>query len=149
MSDITPVNALDALNSDLSSVEAGFPTLEAGTYDCIIADMKVIDQKAPKTGKNLEVTLKTAQQARTHGPNPTTKAPGFPLRDIVGLSATEKYDPRQRLAAIKLAVLGNQDGAFGTPEMYIGKPVTVRIKVESSAEYGDQNRVQAYVQRRS
>lgn len=145
--DTSPVSALEMLQADLSNTDTSFPVLEAGVVDCVISDMKIEPQKAPKTGHNLLITLKTAQPTRTHGANPQSKPPGFPLRDIVGLAATEKYDPKQRLAAIKEAVLGDKAGAFGSPELYIGKPVTVRIKVESSPEYGDQNRVQAYVRR--
>lgn len=140
-------NAIDILGQDLSSTDTDFPALEAGTVDCVISDCKVEAQKAPKTGQNLMIKLKTAMPWKTT--TGVMKPPGFPIRDIVGLTPSENYNPKQRLAAIREAVLGDKNGAFGDPAQYIGKPVTVRIKVESSEEFGNQTKVASYVRRTS
>lgn len=142
------MDALSLLNYDLTGVDSAsnFPVLEPGVVDCVISDMKV--EPAKKGGHNLIIQLKTAMPWKTAGKEPTVKAPGFPVRDLVSLVTTEKYNPAPKLKAIKEATLGDGSGTFGQPELYIGKPVTVRIKIESSEEYGDQNRVQAYVKRR-
>lgn len=144
MSDI-PVEINSVLNSDLSSVDSGFPVLEACVIDCTISEMVVKQSKKDPAKANLHIKLTTAMPAKTR--DGVLKAPGFPLNDIVGLNATEKYNPAQRLKQIKEAATGDGSGPFGQPESYIGKTVTVRIKIETSAEYGDQNRIQAYVKR--
>ena len=148
MSDNTlPVEVDSVLNADLTTVDSGFPVLEQCVLDCTIADMQVKPSKKDPNKANLHIKLTTAMPAKTR--DGVLKAPGFPLTDIVGINATEKYNPAQRLKQIKEAATGQSDGPFGSPETYIGKSVTVRIKIESSTEYGDQNRIAAYVKRNS
>lgn len=131
------------LHADLTNVDTSFPTLAAGVVACVIAEMAPGETKE-KHVPVLNIKLTTA------APYPTSdgksiKPAGFPLRDMVSLQPTEKYDPRQRLAQIKEAVFGEKTGSFGDTSAYLGKPVNVRIAVESSEEYGNQNRVKAYV----
>lgn len=130
------------LNADLTSVDTSFPVLEAGVISCVIAEMKEGETKENKKPV-LNIKLTTAQPWKTTRGD--EKPAGFPLNDMVSLSKTDKYDPRQRLAQIKEAVFGDKAGAFGQPAEYIGKPVTVRIKVENDEEYGPRNRVASYV----
>lgn len=146
----TPVSALDVLGSDLSGVDTSFPVLEPGVIDCVVSDMKVEPTKK-NNGHNLIVTLKTSMPWRLRDGTP--RPAGFPLRDNIFLPAGEAAKPetvgmsKQRLAQFREAVTGSKAGAFNPLEQYIGKPVTVRIKIETSTEYGDSNRVQAYVRK--
>lgn len=139
------VDGLAALQQDLTQEDTTFPILEPGVVDCIISDIKPVASKSTAGGANLQITLKTSIPYKDRAG--VIKAPGFPLRDLVSLVATEKYNPKQRLAQIKEAVFGEHTGAFGSPEVYIGKPVTVRIKIESNEQFGDQNRIAAYVKK--
>lgn len=143
------VQSIDSLfNADLGGVETAFPLLEAGSVPCIIAAMTQGETKEKKSPV-LNIKLTTAVPWKTT--KGETKNAGFPLLDMVSLTTTHaedgsvKYSPLQRLAQIKEAVFGDKSGPFGSPAMYVGKPVTVRIKIETNAEFGDRNRVQAYV----
>ena len=134
------------LNSDLSGVDTSFPVLEAGIVTCIIAECSRGETKEKKVPV-LNLKFTTSHQTKTT--TGQVRAAGFTLRDMVSLNPTEKYDPRQRLAQIKEAVFGDKSGAFGDPATYVGKPVTLRLKVENSDEFGSQNRVAAYVKLQS
>jgi hypothetical protein len=130
------------LNADLTNTETAFPTLEAGIVTCIIAAC------AEELTKEKKMPVLTLKLTTTHATKTTTgaeKPAGFPLRDMISLTATEKYDPRQKLAQLKEAAFGDKAGAFGDPATYVGRQVTVRIGIEASEEFGNQNRVKAYV----
>lgn len=134
------------LNSDLSGIDTSYPVLEAGIVTCVIAKCYQGVSKEKKTpGVFFELTTQHATKTTTQ----LTKPAGFLLRDTVWLTPSDTYDPRVRLAQIKEAVFGDKAGSFGDPAGYVGKPVTVRIKVEASAEFGNQNKVQAYVKLQS
>jgi hypothetical protein len=147
------IDALQSIeNYDLTNVDTAFPVLKAGTCDFVIAEMKT-ERSKNNNGSNIHIQLKTAM------PWTTTKDasvnPGFPVRDSVFIpddKSTEKgakamQMSMQKLAQLKLSAFGTQDGKVGPFDSYHGKIVTARIKVESSEEYGDQNRVQSYVRR--
>jgi hypothetical protein len=85
-----------------------------------------------------------------------TKAPGFVMSDGLFIPDPAKTDKpetvqmaKQRIAQLKEAVTGDKNGAFGSPAQYIGRPVTARVKVEANEEFGDRNRVVAFVRRTS
>lgn len=140
MNEVPSVDSM--LNADLSSVDTSFPVLAAGVVSCVIAECSRGETKEKKVPVlNFKFTTSTPHAKSTGDMQPA----GFPLRDMVSLNPTEKYDPRQRLAQIKEAVFGTKEGSFGDPAEYVGKPVTLRIKIESSEEFGNQNRVAAYV----
>jgi hypothetical protein len=131
------------LNADLSGVDTSFPVLEPGIVNVVIAKCYQGTSKEKKTpGVFFEFT--TTQDTRTT--TGQSRKAGFTLRDTVWLTPpTDSYTPLTRLAQIKEAVFGEKSGSFGDPAGYVGKPVTLRIKVESSDEFGNQNRVAAYV----
>ena len=148
MNEVPSIDSM--LNADLSGVDTSFPVLEAGIVSAVIAKCYTGQSKEKKTpGVFFEFT--------TTGPHKTTagqtRGPGFLLRDTVWLTPpkVEGEPPMalQRLAQIKEAVFGTKDGPFGDPAMYIGKPVTFRLAIESSEEFGNQNRVKAYVKLQS
>lgn len=132
------------LNADLSGVDTNFPVLEPQVVDCVIVKM-VSELTKEKKSPVLSIGLKTLTPVKTTKGD--LRNAGFPLRTMVSLTPTEKYDPRQRLAQIKEAVFGEKAGAFGDVNAYIGQNVTVRIAIESSAEYGDQNVIKAFVKK--
>jgi hypothetical protein len=73
--------------------------------------------------------------------------PGFPLFTIISMVQTEKYDPRQNLAAFKECFTGSKSGSFLPIEQYIGAKGSVRVSVETSDQYGTQNRVARFVKK--
>lgn len=145
------VQSIDSLlNADLTGTSTAFPVLENQTLDVIIVGAQQAETKKGKPVLNFK--YQTAMPAKTREGN--VKPAGFPLRDMVSLTptfeddgTTMKYNPSQRLAQIKDAVYGNHDGPFAPLEQYIGKTITVRIKIESDPEFGDQNRVAAYIKK--
>lgn len=140
---------LDTL--DLTNTDTGFPIIPAGLYSVTVAEMKTEANKKG-TGQNLKIKL-TLDEPTTDLKGQLTN-PGFPLFDLVSLVVSKddngqiKYDPKKRLAEFKEAVLGDKAGASFNPlEQYLGRQVTVRIKVEDSDEFGKQNRIQRYVKK--
>lgn len=148
MSDI--LNAVE--NMDLTNVETDFPVLEQGICDFTIANMQAETSKNGN-GTNIIVELKTAMPYKTR--KGEVKQPGFPLRDSIYIpndttsekGATAMRMSQQKLAQLKLSVFGTQEGAFGKFEQYVGKTVSARLKIESDEQFGDRNRVAAYVRR--
>ena len=130
------------LNADLSGVDTDFPVLQAGVVSCIIAECALGESKEKKTPGIIMKLTTTQPTVTTSG---VTKSAGFPIRHTIWLNASEKFDPKQNLAQLKLAVFGTKEGAFGDPSLYVGKPVVVRLAIEASEEYGNQNRVKAFV----
>ena len=151
MSDETNLtSALDILGADLTNTDTSFPVLSPGVIDCIISEIRTEPTKKGN-GHNMIVSLKTAMpwNDRTGILRPA----GFPLRDNIFLPSGTVVNEdalrmtKQKLAQLKEAATGSKVGAFGDAAQYVGKPVTVRIKIEVSEQYGDANRVQAYVRR--
>lgn len=150
MSDINSGLPIDILNADLTSVDTDRQVLQKGIVDLTISDAK-LEQTKKGTGVMLWLTFKTAI------PYPNlkgvTKAPGFQFRDSIFIPTGDGHKPetiemcKTKLAQLKEAAFGTKEGAFGTPDQYIGRTVTARITVDSSEEYGDQNRVSAFVKR--
>ena len=73
--------------------------------------------------------------------------PGYPLFDLISLTPTEKYDPRQRLASFMECFLGVKNVPFNPISQYIGLKGMVRVKVEKDDQYGDKNRIAGYVKK--
>lgn len=144
MNEVPSIDSM--LNADLTGVDTSFPVLEAGIVPVVIAKCYQGQSKEKKTpGLFFEFTTVAPQKTTTGHMRP----PGFLLRDTVWFTPpkNEGEQPRalQQLAQIKEAVFGTKEGAFGDPAMYVGKPVTLRLAVEASEEFGNQNRVKAYV----
>ena len=137
------------LNADLSGVDTAFPVIQAGTISGIIAKCEQgLTKEKHKPVLNFEITA-AHPVVTTKG---QTKPAGWLFRHMVSLTptyesdgTTARYDPRQSLKQIKEAVFGDGSGPFGDPASYVGKPVTFNIKVESSAEFGDQNRIARFI----
>lgn len=148
--DTSPISALDILGADLTNVDSTYPVLQVGVVDFVVSDIKTEPTKKGN-GHNLTISLKTAMSWNTREGAP--RAPGHVIRDNIFLPSGSAASPeavamaKQKVAAFKEAVTGSKAGSFGSPDQYIGKPVTARIKIETSADYGDSNRVQAYVRR--
>jgi hypothetical protein len=146
----SPVSALDILGASLDDVPTSWPILEPGVVDFVVSEIKLEPTKA-KNGHNLTISLKTAMPWRTREGQP--KPAGFPMRDNIYIPSGENIKPevvamsKQKLAQFREAVTGSKAGSFNPLEQYIGKPVTARIKIEQSQDFGDSNRVVAYVRR--
>lgn len=115
---------------DLSNVDTEFPVLAGGDVLCEVAKLET-NPNSKQTGNNLVIQLKTLE------PSESTKGeivnPGYPLTQWVSLVQTEKYDPRNNLAAFQDAVLGTSQGSRGSffpLEQYEGEQVLVRVKPE-------------------
>lgn len=141
-----PQDALSLLQRDLSGTDTAYPVLEAGPVDFVVSDVK--SEISKKGNPLLVIKLKTSIPWKTR--EGALKAPGVIIRDQISLTPTENYNPMQKLAQFKEAITGEKAvGPFGAPEQYIGRSVTARIAIESSEEFGDSNRVKAYVRRHS
>lgn len=128
-------------NVDLAKVDRSFPILKEGAYVVEIAKFETKENKS-KNGHNLYVTLKLTAPALTV--DGKTMNAGFPINDLISLVRTEKYNPLEKLADIQLAALGKQQSGFRFGD-YIGRKVTIRLKIEEDEEYGTKNRVARYV----
>ena len=148
-------------NIDLSTVETARPFLPTGIYQMRVAKMELVDQKSPKTGKNLNIQLALVEPTNSQ-PNDKGETsrlnPGFPIFDLVSLTPTfnedgsKKYDPLPRLARFREAVMGDKAGKFMPLEQYIGRTVTVKVQYSASnvdkrsgEDYGPKNSVRDYV----
>jgi len=138
--DIT--NDLDSM--DLSNVETGIPLLADGLYVLQVAELSTKANKKG-TGSNLNFKFVTTEPCVDIKGNPVN--PGFPVYDLISLVKSEKYDPIPKLAEFKEAVTGSKAGSFNPLEQYLGLTVTVKLKVERDAEYGDKNRIQRYIKK--
>lgn len=150
-------------NIDLSTVETARPNLPSGMYLMQVKEMKLVDQKAPKTGKNLSIQLGLVEPALAV-PNEKGEQqklnPGFPVFDTISLVQTfnpdgsVRYDPLPRLAKFREAVVGSKDGKFMPLEQYVGQQVMVKVSYTASnvdrktgQDYGPKSSVQDYVRR--
>lgn len=150
-------------NIDLSTVDTDRPQLPSGLYEMKVAKMELVDQKAPKTGKNLQIQLGLVEPALSV---PNSKGeqqklnPGFSVFDLISLTATfnedgsKKYDPLPRLAKFREAVIGDKAGRFMPLEQYIGQTVMVKVAYSatnvdkrSGEDYGPKTSVKDYVRR--
>lgn len=145
MNEVPSVDSM--LNADLTNVSTAFPVLEAQVISAVIAKCYQGTSKQKNTpGVFFEFTTTHPAARQGGGMQPA----GFPLRDTVWLTEPkENYTPLTRLAQIKEAVFGDKSGSFGDPAGYVGKAVSFRIKIESSDEFGNQNRVASYVKLQS
>jgi hypothetical protein len=135
------------LNADLTGVSTAFPLIAPCTVTGVIAECSA------ETSKNGKPIL----QMKLTASHPVTTTLGeqktnFPFRHMISLTPTYKedgttlkYDPRQNLKLLKEAVWGDGNGAFGDPATYIGKTVSFAIVIESSVEFGDQNRIRRFL----
>ena len=144
-------DAASLLNEDLTGTDTSYPVLQAGVYDFVISDLK-LEATKKGNGSMLNIKLKTVIPATTS--TGVVKAPGFVVSDGIFIpdpAKTEKPETvqmaKQRIAQLKEAVTGDKAGAFGNPAQYIGRPVTARLKVEADEQFGDRNRVVAFVRR--
>lgn len=142
------ISSLDQLNEiDLTNVESSRPLLKEGLIKVKLHSMEIKDQKAPKTGKNLNIVLVT----ETSNPNREAGKPevpsGYKHTETISLVTTDGYNPAERLAAVQECFLGVK-GKF-IPSELIGRVGVVRIKIESDKEFGDKNRVQTWTKKKS
>lgn len=139
-----PVNDPLNLGIDLNQVDTGRPVLVAGTYQMNVASVEVQDNKAG-TGRNLIVDFATTAPATSTKDKEV--AAGFRVRNYYPLQPSDKKPEndlwQQRLAQLQDAVLGTTQGDRPpfNPHEFKDKMVMIVLDIESSEEYGDQNRV--------
>jgi len=140
-----PIDLNDLDSIDLSNTETGIPLVANGLYEVEVIDI-IGKPNKNNNGHNLNIKLALT--------NPGQKAdgsgevnPGFPLFDLISLTPTEKYDPRQRLAAFMECFLGVKNVPFNPLSQYVGLKGMVRVKVERDQQYGDKNRIAGYVKK--
>lgn len=137
--------AIDPLNMDLSGTSTKYPVIVPGPYNFQVAKMEVVPNKSRAGTNNLKIELKLMEPAQDREGN--TINPGFSIFHTIGLSKTEKYDPARNLAVFMDGVLGHHAGNFAPFEQYQGQTVTARVKIETSEQYGDQNRIDAFIKK--
>ena len=138
------------LSVDIAGHDATYPLIPPGDYPFTIKSLAVEDNK-DKTGRNLVVEFATAQPLTSTRGKPI--AVGQTLRNYYPLQpspeAIEKGTPNKWKDRICLLI----DAALSTnennrpnlnPEVaaaLIGKTLLGSVAIESSAQYGDQNRL--------
>lgn len=133
-----------ALNVSLDDVDTGRPVVAPGVYAMKIGNVEVVDNKAG-TGRNLIVDFELIQPAQST--KDAVINPGFRIRNYYPLQPSEKNPEsdlwKQQLARLQDAVMGTSIGNRGAfnPYDFREKQVLVDVSVETSDEYGDQNRV--------
>lgn len=139
-------SAVDPLNMDLSNTDTSMPVLIPGPYALRVNKMEVKNSKtAGKEGnQNLNIELVIAEPGQTTTGKTVSN---FKVFHTISLTPSEKYDPAQKLAQFKEAVLGTKEGSFKPFEQYYGQTVVVQLIVESSAQYGDQNKIKSFIKR--
>lgn len=139
--DIDLIQHLD--NVDLTTLDRSRKVVKGGTYDVTIQKIEVKDTnptaKNPKKGKRIAITLALNTKAELNEGGGVVD-PGFLIFDSISMTPTDKYNPLERLADIQLATYGAQKVGFKVPD-YIGRRAMVKIKIEDSEDYGEQNRV--------
>jgi hypothetical protein len=130
-SDQTPLDAdLNSLfGSDLTNVPTDAPLVKPGMYEVHVSKISVDDNKA-RTGKNMNIELAYNDSVETE--DGRSLNPGFKLFHVISLVPTEKYDPRQNLAAFKICFTGRKDGGFGDPQQYVGLNGVVNVQIDRS-----------------
>ena len=140
----------EMLNADLTSVETSYPIIPAGVYNYTVSEMKIEPTK-DKNGDVVLIKLRLAQNAKDVKGRDVY--PGLIITDRISLAPTEKYTSdmiRQRLKSFQRACFTADScpTAFAPLEQYIGKSVTVRVKIESDPKgvYDDSNRIARYIE---
>jgi hypothetical protein len=131
-------------NLDLTNVDLSRPLVKDKTpMEVTIKSIEVVNNKAG-TGKNLKLQYTTNETFEsTEG---KTVNPGCTLHELVSLVTTDKFDPRENLARIKLAALGTQEGKF-IPSELIGQTMSVIVGIEQDKAglYAPKNRISKYI----
>jgi hypothetical protein len=141
------VNSLDSM--DMSSVNTSFPVLRPGPYNFQVESMEIKESKKTAGQMSLNIKLKLLQEGQDHKTGAVINA-GFPLFHTILLTPVGKLTPdmiKRSLAQFMEGVLGHKNGPFKPFEQYLGQTVTARVKVDSSEQYGDQNRIDAFIKK--
>lgn len=116
---------------DLSGVDTTMPLLKNGAYEFTIGEMSR-EQSDRTGGTYLLIQLKLAEEAEDIKGNPLS--PGYPVRHIISLVASEKYDPIKNVAQFHEA-LGDKGMKFDpTFAQYTGQTIVAKTKVEPERE---------------
>jgi hypothetical protein len=141
----TEIDILSSLDSlDLTNVSTGFSIIPAGLYEVSVAEMKIEPNKKG-TGHNCNAKLALTQP--TTAIDGKTVNPGFPIFHTISLVETDKYKPASSLAAFKECFTGTKAGTFMPVSQFIGNTGSVRVTVETSDQYGQQNRIARFVKK--
>lgn len=144
MSHTDELNAL--LNTPLNEVPTELPLIN-GIAELRLVEVKVAANKED-TGSNLNLTfMLTTPIAAVDGKIVSPGAYGSKIFHTISLRKTEKYNPAENLARLKLAFTGTKDGTFGAPEQYVGSTVMAVLKPEKSDQFGDSTRISKFVKK--
>ena len=142
-------SSVNILDNDLTSVDASYPLLPAGSYACKVADIRV-EKTKDKVGDVVLIKLVLDQQAKDV--KGRTVFPGLVITDRISLQTTAKYDEssiQKRLKGFQLGCFKESElpARFNPLDQYLQRPVVVKLRVESDekGEYDDSNRVAKYV----
>jgi hypothetical protein len=149
MSDIPLIPIGDLDNLDLTGVDTRRPLIKGGSVLELV--VKKFEKKRNKknTGDNLNITLALSTPAETVDGAGVQQ--GFELYDLISLVPTPDYDPRQKLAIFKEAVLGHHEGAFNISEL-LNRTVVARVDVEeedAKEGYPAKNKIGKYFKPRT
>lgn len=136
----------DLLSQPLNEVPTDIPLIN-GTAELTLNEAKVEDnKKGDGANLNLVFGLNTPMQS-TEGKTVSPGGYGSRIYHTISLKKTEKYNPAENLARLRMALTGSKDGAFGPPEQYIGNTVMVVLKPEKSEQFGDKTVISRFIKK--
>ena len=133
-----------ALGVDLNDVDTGRPVLPKAQYVMKVDNVEVVENKVG-TGRNLILDFATTQP--TESIKGAQVNVGFRIRNYYPLQPSENNPDsdlwKQRLARLQDTLLATKQGERGefNPYDFKERQVIADIDIETSEEYGDQNRV--------
>lgn len=136
----------DLLNRPLDEVPTEMPLFNT-TTELRVDSIKIEDNKAGD-GKNMNIVFSlTSPTQSIDGKTVAPGAFGSRIYHTIALKTTEKYNPAENLARLKLALTGSKAGTFGAPEQYIGTTVMAVLKPEKSDQFGDRTTISKFVKK--
>lgn len=144
---MNPQDPMSLLDADLTNVDTSMPLLQPAVMELRVISAKVEPNKAG-TGHNLNLTLSTVNpQKSTQG---DTVGAEWKVFHVISLTPTDNYPKasiERSLKAFRQSCLGDQPGAFGSPEQYIGNVLTAKVIVQedSKGQYPPSNRINRFL----
>jgi hypothetical protein len=136
----------DILSQPLNEVPTEIPLIN-GTAELTLSDVKVETNKK-QDGSNLNMTFSlTTPMQSVDGKSVAPGAYGSKIFHTIALKKTEKYNPAEKLARLKMALTGSKEGSFGAPEQYIGATVMAVLKPEMSEQSGNRTVISRFVKK--
>lgn len=134
------------LETPLDEMPTEMPLINSNV-ELRLDDAKIEGNKK-QTGSNLNLVFAiTTPVTAVDGKVVNPGAYGSKIFHTISLEKTEKYNPGENLARLKLALTGSKAGVFGSPAQYIGMTVMAVLKPEKSEQFGDRTVIGRFIKK--